>query len=94
MALLQVETSTGQSSYFLPMALAWGDSDDEQVRALAAVTLARVRQQSEVGVLADAFADEAFCRAIVEAIVAGSVVICCPRHAALHPHQGLRQPRR
>ncbi|MDD2732899.1 MAG: maltose alpha-D-glucosyltransferase [Desulfuromonadaceae bacterium] len=76
MALLQVETATGRSTYFLPMALAWGDSDDEQVRALAAVTLARVRQQSEVGVLADAFAAEAFCRAVVEAIVTGSVAAC------------------
>jgi maltose alpha-D-glucosyltransferase / alpha-amylase len=76
MALLQVETAAGQSTYFLPMALAWGDSDDEQIRALAAATLARVRQQSDVGVLADAFADEAFCRTVVKAIVAGSVVDC------------------
>ncbi len=75
-ALLQVETATGQSAYFLPMALAWGDSDDEQVRALAAATLARVRQQSHVGVLADAFADEAFCRAMVDAIGAGRETAC------------------
>ena len=74
MALLQVEAASGPSSYFLPMALAWGDADDEHVRALAAATLARVRQQSQVGVLADAFADEAFCRAVVAAIGAGRVV--------------------
>ena len=76
MTLLQVETDSGQSSYFLPMALAWGDSDEEQVRALAAATLARIRQQSQVGVLADAFADEAFCGAVVAAIIAGSEVAC------------------
>ena len=76
LALLQVETNAGQSSYFLPMVLAWGDSDEEQVRALSAATLARVRQQSHVGVLADAFADEAFCRALVDAIGAGSVAAC------------------
>ncbi|PKN13324.1 MAG: maltose alpha-D-glucosyltransferase [Deltaproteobacteria bacterium HGW-Deltaproteobacteria-4] len=76
MALLQVETAAGQSAYFLPMALAWGDSDEEQVRALAAATLARVRQQSQVGIVADAFADEGFCRALVEAIATGSVVPC------------------
>ncbi|MDD2541669.1 MAG: maltose alpha-D-glucosyltransferase [Desulfuromonadaceae bacterium] len=76
MALLQVETASGLSSYFLPMALAWGDSDEEQVRALAAVTLARVRQQSQVGVIADAFADETFCRALVEAIIDESSVPC------------------
>ncbi|MDD2310063.1 MAG: maltose alpha-D-glucosyltransferase [Desulfuromonadaceae bacterium] len=76
MALLQVETAAGQSTYFLPMALAWGDSDEEQVRTLIAATLARVRQQAQVGVLADAFADETFCRTLVAAIVAGSVVTC------------------
>jgi maltose alpha-D-glucosyltransferase/alpha-amylase len=38
------------------------------VRSLAATTLARVRQQAAVGALADALADEAFCRAVVEAI--------------------------
>ena len=75
-AMLQVEALSGQSVYFLPMALAWGDSDEEQVHALSAATLARVRQQSQVGVLADAFADETFCRALVEAIGAGSVVPC------------------
>jgi maltose alpha-D-glucosyltransferase / alpha-amylase len=81
-ALLQVETASGQSVYFLPMALAWGDSDDVQIRALGTATLARVRQQSQVGVLADAFADEAFCRALVEAIGAGNVAVCT--HGKLH----------
>jgi maltose alpha-D-glucosyltransferase/alpha-amylase len=82
LALLQVETAAGQSTYFLPMALAWGESDEEQIRSLGAATLARVRQQSHVGVLADAFADEGFCRALVEAIGAGSVVPCT--HGKLH----------
>jgi len=76
LAMLQVETASEQSLYFLPMALDWGDSDDDQVRALAATTLARVRQQSQVGVLADAFTDEAFCRTLVESIIKGSVVPC------------------
>ena len=76
MALLQVEAESGQSAYFLPMALAWGDGDDEHIRALAPATLARVRQQSQIGVLADAFADEAFCRALVQAIGAGRDVPC------------------
>jgi len=76
MALLQVETASGQSPYFMPMALAWGDGDDEQVRALAATAVARVRLQSQVGVLADAFADETFCRALVEAIGARREVKC------------------
>jgi maltose alpha-D-glucosyltransferase/alpha-amylase len=58
------------------MALAWGDGDAEPVRAFGAAILARVRQQSQVGVLADAFSDEAFCRALVEAIGAGSQAAC------------------
>jgi len=74
--LLQVETAAGEEPYFLPMELAFGDSDDEQLRALAPATLARVRQQSQVGVLADAFADEAFCRALVQAIGAAREVKC------------------
>ena len=74
--LLQVEAASGTSSYFLPMTLAWGDAEEEQMHALAPATLARVRQQSQVGVLADAFADETFCRALVEAIGAGREMAC------------------
>jgi maltose alpha-D-glucosyltransferase/alpha-amylase len=74
MALLQVETATGHSTYFLPMTLVWGDGEEDHVHMLTAAPLARVRQQSHVGVLADAFADEAFCRALVAAIMAGSEI--------------------
>ena len=58
------------SLYFLPLALGW-EEDEDHVRALAAVTVARVRQQANVGVLADAIADEGFCRHVVKAIGAG-----------------------
>ena len=61
------------SSYFLPLALGW-EVDEDHVRALAAVTVARVRQQANVGVLADAIADEGFCRHVVKAIGAGRSV--------------------
>jgi len=56
--------------YFLPLALGW-EEDEDHVRALAAVTVARVRQQANVGVLADAIADEGFVRHVVKAIGAG-----------------------
>ena len=46
--------------------------DDDAMRALAPLTIAKVRQQAQVGVLADAFGDEAFCRALVAAIGAAS----------------------
>ena len=57
----------GEASYFLPVALGWED-DEQQVRALAQSTVARVRQQANVGVAGDAIADEAFCRNVVRAI--------------------------
>jgi len=60
----------GDTRYFIPMTLAWEDSEDERIKSLAPVTLARVRQQANVGVLAEAIADERFCREIVKAVCA------------------------
>src|SRR6185295_18704764 len=57
----------GNSTYFLPMALAW-EEDEEHVRQLAQSTIVRVRQQANVGVVGDAMADEGFCRNVVKAI--------------------------
>jgi maltose alpha-D-glucosyltransferase/alpha-amylase len=55
------------AQYFLPLALGW-EEDEDHVRALSALAVARVRQQANVGVMADAMADEAFCRHVVKAI--------------------------
>jgi maltose alpha-D-glucosyltransferase/alpha-amylase len=66
LAIVQIR----DASYFLPLALGW-EEDEDHIRALAAVTVARVRQQANVGVLADAIADEGFCRHVVKAIGAG-----------------------
>ena len=57
--------------YFVPLALAWEDREEERYRAFAPAAVARVRQQAEVGTMADAFADERFCRAVITAIGAG-----------------------
>jgi len=70
-ALLEVEGGALPSTYFMPLSLAWEDREEERVRALAPATIAKVRQQAQIGVIADALADEAFCRAVVEAIGAG-----------------------
>jgi len=59
--------------YFLPLSLAW-EVDEDHVRALAPLTVARVRQQANVGVLGDAIADEGFCRHVVKAICGGRTV--------------------
>ena len=57
--------------YFLPLALAWEDTDEPGLRRLGPATVAKVRQQARVGVLADALFDEAFCRALVAAVGEG-----------------------
>ncbi len=58
----------------MPMAIAWEERDDERLKGLAPATVAKVRQQAQVGVLGDAFADEAFCRALVRAIGEGKTL--------------------
>jgi maltose alpha-D-glucosyltransferase/alpha-amylase len=71
-AQVEIEGGAEPARYFVPLALAWEDAEEARVRSLAPATLARVRQQANVGVLADAMADEPFCRAAVEAIGAGA----------------------
>jgi maltose alpha-D-glucosyltransferase/alpha-amylase len=72
LALVEARTGAGNSRYFVPLGLAFEDRDEERTRALAALAVSRVRQQAQVGVLADAMADEPFCRALVTAIGAGA----------------------
>src|SRR5690606_38295251 len=69
--LLVVETAAEDSHYFVPLAMAWEEGagdEDERLRSLTAAAVARVRQQANVGVMSDAYADECYCRALVEAI--------------------------
>jgi maltose alpha-D-glucosyltransferase/alpha-amylase len=69
--LLSVDDAGGDAPaahYFVPLALAWEETDEERMKRIAPGGLARVRQQAQVGVLGDAFHDEAFCRAVVRAI--------------------------
>ncbi|MBI3938660.1 MAG: maltose alpha-D-glucosyltransferase [Betaproteobacteria bacterium] len=76
-ALFRMEGDGGESHFcFLPLTLAWEDAEEERMRRLAPATVAKVRQQAQVGVLADAFADERFCRALVAAIAAGRELRC------------------
>jgi maltose alpha-D-glucosyltransferase/alpha-amylase len=63
--------SGGTQTYFLPLSLVWEDSDEALVAALASFTIAKARQQAQVGVFADAFGDEHFTRALVEAVGQG-----------------------
>ncbi len=73
LTLARVEYAGGDSqTYFLPLTLAWEDVDEERVRALGGYAIAKARQQAQVGVLADAFGDEAFCRALALAVGTGA----------------------
>ena len=73
-AMFRTEGPGEASCYFIPLALAWEDTDEERVRALGPVTMAKVRQQASVGFLADAFGDDRFSRGIVAAIGRGGDV--------------------
>ena len=66
--ILRLDGPVEESTYFSPLALAWEDNDEIRFGLLEPVALAKVRQQANVGVMSDAFHDEAFCRAIVGAI--------------------------
>ncbi len=68
MSVVALDGPAEPSCYFVPLAMAWEDGNEERLRALATTAVARVRQQAQVGVMGDAFADEAFCRAVVEAM--------------------------
>jgi maltose alpha-D-glucosyltransferase/alpha-amylase len=73
--LAHAERASGEPhTYFLPLALAWEDREEARMRALGSVTMAKVRRQAEVGVLADALGDEAFAREVVAAIGASEEV--------------------
>ncbi|GAA0769288.1 maltose alpha-D-glucosyltransferase [Ideonella azotifigens] len=68
----QPATAAEPPRYFVPLSLAWEDGGDEdRWRQLSPAAIARVRQQGRVGVMADAYADEGFCRAVVAAMGAG-----------------------
>ncbi|MBT2325464.1 maltose alpha-D-glucosyltransferase [Variovorax paradoxus] len=70
--MVQLDGPPEASTYFVPLALAWEEQDEERLNRLTPAALAKVRQQANVGVMSDAFYDEAFCRALVTAIRKGS----------------------
>lgn len=68
LALFKITTVSGVAHYyFIPLSLIW-EQDDGRVNALLPYTVTRVRQQVRTGIIVDAFADEIFCRAWIEAI--------------------------
>jgi maltose alpha-D-glucosyltransferase / alpha-amylase len=71
LGLFDVEGEAESARYFIPLTLAVGEGMQAAVGRLQAAAVARVRQQAHTGLLADAFADERFCRMLVEEIGRG-----------------------
>ncbi len=76
--LVEIDGAGEASTWFVPLAMAWEDEnegeDEDRLRAIAASTVARIRQQASVGVMGDAWRDDAFCRAAIAAIATGAQV--------------------
>jgi len=76
-ALCSVEGDLDEPYFcFLPLALAWENGDEKHLHAMLSSTVAKVRQQAQIGKLADAFADESFCHALEEAIGSRETLTC------------------
>ncbi|MDN5935850.1 MAG: maltose alpha-D-glucosyltransferase, partial [Nitrosospira sp.] len=60
--------------YAIPLTLAWEDEDEGRVSTLLHVTLAKVRRRARMGVMFDAFWDDAFCCAVVSGMERGSTL--------------------
>ncbi len=67
MGLARVYVAEQAQCYFMPLAIAWEEGDEEHVKSLMHRAVARVRRGPRTGILIDAFADDAFCRAMVAA---------------------------
>ncbi|MDM0043362.1 maltose alpha-D-glucosyltransferase [Variovorax dokdonensis] len=72
--LLDLEGPAEPATYFMPLAIAWEEGDEEVTRSLERAAIAKIRQQANVGLMGDALFDEAFCRAVVAAILWGHSV--------------------
>ena len=70
--IYSVETHGVTDRYFVPLAIAFEDTEEARWRRLQPAALARVRQQATVGILADACGDDGFARAIIDAIGASA----------------------
>jgi maltose alpha-D-glucosyltransferase/alpha-amylase len=57
-----------QQLYFVPLATAWGESDEEHIRYLLPYAIAKIRRRSRLGILYDALAEVTFSRALVTAM--------------------------
>src|SRR5256886_6414279 len=98
LAIFEVAGGVFSGQYFVPLAIAFEDSEEARWRKLQPAALARVRQQAAVGVLADAGADEDFCRSLVAGIAASQLwatrqgQVRCHPTGTLAPLRGAQAP--
>jgi len=67
-AIFEVKSGAQAGDYFVPLTIALEDTDEVRYRRLQPAALARVRQHAATGVLADAAADEDFCRLVIDGV--------------------------
>ncbi len=72
LCVFAVENKAQTAWYTVPLTIAFEDTDETRLHKLQSAAIARVRQQAVVGVVADACADEGFCRSVVQAIEVGT----------------------
>jgi len=70
LAQADIEGAAEPTRYFLPLALGWEDRAGERAKQLAPLAIAKVRQQAQVGLLADACGDPLFNQAVIDAFAA------------------------
>lgn len=65
-------------TYILPLSIAWGETDDEYIRTVLPVSLAKVRQRARVGIIYDALYDETFIHTFIKAMDQPSMLDTVP----------------
>lgn len=89
--LVSLDGPAEDSTYFVPLALAWEEHDEDRLNRLMQAGVAKVRQQANVGVMADAFYDEAFCRAMVRAVRDGKELPAAKGRLRFTPTEAFRR---
>ncbi|MEO7938848.1 MAG: maltose alpha-D-glucosyltransferase [Burkholderiaceae bacterium] len=69
--IVSLNGPAADARYFVPLALAWEEEDAARVQAIGFATVAKVRQQAQVGLMGDAYFDPAFATALVAAMRKG-----------------------
>ncbi|OYV74714.1 MAG: alpha-amylase, partial [Acidithiobacillus ferrivorans] len=70
--IIETPGADGENIYYsLPLAIAWEDEQENLMDTFHTWILARVRQKERLGVLLDAFGNDAFCRTLVRSMGKG-----------------------